>query len=164
MFRTFQVLRSAARVGRIRLTNAYDWKLEIAQQCQELGGVYIKFLQMLAVHHSTKYLVEGMGAALAFEQVPYEKIDLHHHIGNLAEQFSSIDSKPFAAGSYGQVYMGQLKTGEKVVVKVLRPSVRKTLRTDLRILTVIGAFTSLFAGTSMVNFRLMAKEFAGRHG
>jgi hypothetical protein len=84
MFRTLQVLRSALRVGRARITNAYDWKFEIARQCQELGGVYVKFLQMLAVHKSTKYLVEGMGAEMAFEQVPYEEIDLRHELGSLA--------------------------------------------------------------------------------
>ena len=62
MLRTLQVARSVFRVVWARLTSKYDWKFEIAQKCQELGGVYVKFLQMLAVHNSTKYLVEGMGA------------------------------------------------------------------------------------------------------
>lgn len=160
MFRTLQVLRSALRVGRARITNAYDWKFEIARQCQELGGVYVKFLQMLAVHKSTKYLVEGMGAEMAFEQVPYEEIDLRHELGSLAGRLQTIEPKPFAAGSYGQVYRAQLKSGEQVIVKVLRPSVRRTLRTDLRMLTIIGNVISLFTGASMVNFRMMAREFA----
>jgi predicted unusual protein kinase regulating ubiquinone biosynthesis (AarF/ABC1/UbiB family) len=160
MIRTLQVLRSVARVGLARARGAYDWKFEIAQQCQELGGVYIKFLQMLAVHKSTQYLVEGMGAELAFEQVPYEEIDLEAELGPLGSQFSKIEPTAFAAGSYGQVYMAWLKSGEQVIVKVLRPSVRRTLRTDLRLLTLIGTITSLFTGASMVNFRMMAKEFA----
>lgn len=160
MLRTFAVLQSVWRVGMARVKNAYDWKFEIAHQCQELGGVYVKFLQMLAVHKSTKYLVEGMGADMAFEQVPFEDIDLQREIGPLINRFETIESKPFAAGSYGQVYMARLKTGEQVIVKVLRPSVRKTLRTDLRILNFIGTVVSLFTGTSMVNFRMMAREFA----
>ncbi len=160
MPRTLQVLRSVWRVAAARLRGDYGWKFEIAQQCQELGGVYVKFLQMLAVHRSTKYLVEGMGAELAFEQVSYEDIDLAGQMGPLMDRFRSIESQPFAAGSYGQVYKGELLTGEKVIVKVLRPSLRRTLRTDLRLLYVIGAVTSVFTRESMVNFRAMAKEFA----
>ncbi len=160
MFRTLQVLKAAGRVVLARLRNKHDWKYEIAWQCQELGGVYVKFLQMLAVHKSTKHLVEGMGAELAFEQVPYEDIDLQREIGARVEHFASIEPQPFAAGSYGQVYLAQLKTGEKVIIKILRPSLRRTLRTDLRLLTFIGAVTSLFTRESMVDFRLMAKEFA----
>jgi ubiquinone biosynthesis protein len=78
----------------------------------------------------------------------------------LLGELQTIEPKPFAAGSYGQVYRAQLKSGEQVVVKVLRPSVRRTLRTDLRMLTTIGNVISLFTGASMVNFRMMAREFA----
>lgn len=160
MFRVFQVARSVIRIGLARMHSPYDWKFEIARQCQELGGVYVKFLQMLAVHGSTKYLVEGMGVEMAFEQVPYEDIDLQREIGSLANQLKTVDLKPFAAGSYGQVYMAYLRSGEQVVIKVLRPSVRKTLRTDLRILNIIGGVAGIFSGTSMVNFRMMAREFS----
>lgn len=160
MFRTFQVMRSMARVGLVRLTSRYDWKFEMAQQCQELGGVYVKFLQMLAVHHSTKHIVEGMGSELAFEQVPYEPIDLKRELGPLAHKFAHINPEPFAAGSYGQVYRANLQTGQEVIIKILRPSVRYTLRTDLRILTFIGRVTSWFARSSMMNFHRMAQEFA----
>lgn len=160
MFRLLQVLRSALRVLRTRLTRSYDWKVEVAQQCQELGGVYIKFLQILAVHKSTKHIVEGMGSELAFEQVPYENIDLRRELGPLMDKLSRIDAQPFAAGSYGQVYMGRLHTGEQVIVKVLRPSVRRTLATDLRILRVIGRAVAVFSGTSMVDFYAMEQEFA----
>ncbi len=160
MTRTLQVLAAVLRVGWVRCIHPYDWKFEVARQCQRLGGVYVKFLQMLAVHKSTTYLVEGMGAEMAFEQVPYETIDVEYEIGSLIRQFAQIEHKPFAAGSYGQVYMAWLHSGEQVVVKVLRPSVRRTLRTDLRIVKCIGVVASLFRGSSMVNFRLMAREFA----
>ncbi len=160
MLRTLQVARSVLRVVWARLTSKYDWKFQIAQQCQELGGVYVKFLQMLAVHNSTKYLVEGMGAEMAFEQVPYESIHLRRELGDLTEQLMSIEETPFAAGSYGQVYRAKLHSGDDVIVKVLRPSVRKTLKTDIRILNVIGLVVSWFTGSSMVNFRTMAREFS----
>lgn len=160
MLRGLQVARSALKILKTRLFRSYDWKIEMAQQCRELGGVYIKFLQMLAVHKSTKHIVDGMGSELAFEQVPYEPINVSREIGPLANKISHIDDKPFAAGSYGQVYLAQLKTGERIVVKILRPSVRRTLPTDLRILHVVGRLVAMFTGASMVNFHAMEQEFA----
>ena len=50
------------------------------------------------------------------------------------EVFSSIDPKPMAAASIGQVHRARLKTGEDVVVKVQRPGIRKTIEVDLEIL------------------------------
>lgn len=160
MPRTLQILRAAIRVAHVRLTRAYDWKFELAQQCQELGGVYVKFLQMLAVHNSTKHIVEGMGSELAFEQVPYERIDVHREVGTLVQMLESIDVEPFAAGSYGQVYMARLKSGEQVIVKILRPSVRRYLATDLRVLNFVGMVVGWFGRDSIVNFRRMAREFS----
>lgn len=160
MGRSTQILRAALVIGKARVTNPHTWKTEIAQQCLVLGGVFVKFLQMLAVHATTKHIVEDMGSELAFEQVPYEPIDLSAEIGYLRDAFSSLESEPFAAGSYGQVYMGHLRSGEQVIVKVLRPSVRRTLKTDLRWIVFVATIANWFVHSSMVNVRELAKEFA----
>lgn len=159
--RLAQVMHAMYRVLVTRLVNSYDWKFEVARQCQELGGVYIKFLQILAVHNSTKYMVQGLGSEMAFEQVAYEFIDVQAELGPLASNLYAIESQPFAAGSYGQVYRARLReNGAEVIVKILRPSVRRTLRTDLRILQVIAAAVGPFMRTSMLDVRRMMQEFA----
>ncbi len=50
------------------------------------------------------------------------------------EMFESFDRKPLAAASLGQVHKARLKTGEEVVVKVMRPGVRAIIETDLEIM------------------------------
>lgn len=161
MIRFAQVLYSVCRVIIARMVNSYDWKFEVARQCQELGGVYTKFLQILAVHNKTKYLVQGLGSDLAFEHVPYEDIDIDAELGPVASRLYDFEREPFAAGSYGQVYRGRLReNGAQVIVKILRPTVRRTLKTDLFLLKIIAAFVSPFARTSMLDIRRIVREFA----
>ena len=50
------------------------------------------------------------------------------------EVFAEFDETPIASASIAQVYKARLKTGEEVVVKVLRPGLRKIIDADLRLL------------------------------
>lgn len=52
----------------------------------------------------------------------------------LDDVFLSLDEKPLGSASIGQVYKGQLVTGETVAVKVQRPNIENTVRNDLEIL------------------------------
>lgn len=160
MIRMVQVLYALSTILLTRMVNPYDWRGEFVKQLQELGGVYVKFLQILAVHNSTKYIVQGLGSELAFEQVPYEYIDIDREIGPVASRLYDLEREPFAAGSYGQVYRARLReNGNQVIVKILRPSVRRTLKTDLFMLRFIVAFVGPFTRTSMLDVVRMVREF-----
>src|SRR2546426_10139453 len=52
--------------------------------------------------------------------------------------FASIDSEPLAAGTIGQVHKATLESGERVVVKVQRPSARDEIMRDLGLLELFG--------------------------
>lgn len=52
----------------------------------------------------------------------------------LDSTFASFEQTPLAAASIGQVHFARLHTGEKVAVKIQRPGIDKTIRTDLEIL------------------------------
>lgn len=54
------------------------------------------------------------------------------------EMFSDFRTTPLAAASIGQVHYAVLKTGERVAVKIQRPSIRKIIETDLEILRDIA--------------------------
>lgn len=160
MRRFLQILRTAVIIGKTRLFDPYAWQQEVVAQCERLGGVYIKFIQMLAVHESTKHWVGQASVDAAYENVPYEPIDVHAELGPSISNFTYIETEPFAAGSYGQVYKAQLNDGQDVIVKILRPSIRKTLKHDLRIMSRITGVLGWFSKASIIDIRAMTQEFA----
>jgi len=52
--------------------------------------------------------------------------------------FESIEPTPLAAGTIGQVHRARLATGERVVVKVQRPTARDEIEQDLALLEVFA--------------------------
>src|SRR5690606_21174937 len=56
---------------------------------------------------------------------------------NWNEVFASIDEEPIGTASIGVVYRAALHDGQKVVVKIRRPHIAKTLLTDFEILLFI---------------------------
>lgn len=53
--------------------------------------------------------------------------------------FMIFDDKPVGSASIGQVHRAMLHTGEDVAVKIQRPNIEKTVRTDLEILRHLAA-------------------------
>lgn len=130
----------------------------------ELGGVYVKFLQALIIR-SDIFTDQSLSHQIrVYENVEPETIDLPatlaREIGpHWRQQFESIDTMPFAAGSFGQVYRARLIGGGDVIIKVLRPSLTKTLRYDLRLLGVIVNIASIVKSDSMMDLKTIYQDF-----
>lgn len=135
------------------------------QTFEGLGGVYVKFLQILILDHEFLRGWAGPAEYDVFENVDYEEIDLAEllkaEMPNYEQHFLSIELQPFAAGSFAQVYRGRLRDNTEVVLKVLRPSLSKTLRSDLRLLGWIVRLTGTLRKTaaSAVNLREFFRGF-----
>ncbi|MCB1251154.1 MAG: AarF/ABC1/UbiB kinase family protein [Acidimicrobiales bacterium] len=54
--------------------------------------------------------------------------------------FATFDRTPLAAASIAQVHAATLRTGERVVVKVQRPTVAKLVKDDIRIMAWLAPF------------------------
>ncbi|MTA75264.1 MAG: AarF/ABC1/UbiB kinase family protein, partial [Actinobacteria bacterium] len=54
--------------------------------------------------------------------------------------FSRFERTPIAAASIAQVHSAQLITGEEVVVKVQRPTIRKQVQSDLKVMSWLAPF------------------------
>ena len=52
--------------------------------------------------------------------------------------FEQFDEKPLAAASIAQVHVARLRSGEDVVVKVMRPGVRERIERDLEVMHVLA--------------------------
>lgn len=122
----------------------------ICEEFLKLGGIYVKFLQGVLLQSDVMKNWEGKNKYKVFESVPVVPIDTHQLIEQQLKQpldkvFSYVNKKPFATGSFGQVYEATLLNGNKVIIKILRPHIRKILKFDLRLLSIIAKlFTSDF--------------------
>ncbi len=127
-----------------------------------LGGIYIKFLQIIVLNLNANDQDNFVDLLAVYEHSQPDALDLQGYLRRRGyaklDRFSQIDSQPFATGSFGQVYHATLATGESVVVKVLRPSVMKYLRSDLRLLSLLSWTYSLFDRQRLINFRQIFSE------
>lgn len=113
---------------------------------QALGPVFIKFGQMLSTRRDL--LAPAIANELArlqdnvapFSSDAAKAIILKSlNIPTLDVVFSSFEEKPLASASIAQVHAGTLKSnGEDIVVKVLRPGIRKTIDADMELLYTLA--------------------------
>ena len=125
----------------------------ICDEMVSLGGVYVKFLQGVLLNGKVMRQWANPDRLKIFENLETEPLDIvgimrHEIPPELLGQITHIQPEPFAAGSFGQVYLGQHANGRHIVIKVLRPQVRELLRHDLRLL---GIFAKRFTAGEYQN-------------
>ena len=59
--------------------------------------------------------------------------------GKIEDLFASFSSKPLASASVAQVHTAKLLSGEDVVIKVIRPGIKKIIGQDIALLKSIAA-------------------------
>lgn len=114
--------------------------------CEEflsLGGVYIKFMQGVLFDTPVMKRWHSPARLKIFEDLDSEPVDIVQVLRNelppeRLKDIALVQPQPFAAGSFGQVYLGQHANGQKIIIKVLRPMVRELLKYDLRLLSMFG--------------------------
>ncbi|MDB5558317.1 MAG: transporter [Enterovirga sp.] len=143
-------LRAVAPLARWRTPSVDVTKLSqperVRRAIEALGPTFIKLGQILASR--TDLLPPAWTDELSklHSQVvplPWEQMapQLELALGGPPEDvFAEFDRTPIASASIAQVYKARLATGESVIVKVLRPGLRRIIDADLRL---IGHATSL---------------------
>lgn len=138
----------------------------ICEEFMSLGGVYIKFLQGVLLRSEVMKKWHNPEKLKIFENLDHEPIEigsfLQRELGSeRLSQIALIQPEPFAAGSFGQVYYAQLRNGDTVIVKVLRPMIRETLQHDIKLLSRFykSFFLKMYKNMS-VNLDDAFKEFA----
>lgn len=112
----------------------------VRKTLEDLGPTYVKLGQLMStrpdilppdfIAELAKLLdsVPPFPAALARRRIEEE-------LGQPIEAlYATFDSTPVASASIGQVHYATLHSGERVVVKVQRPNIRRTIGSDLGLL------------------------------
>ncbi len=113
---------------------------------ERLGPTYIKLAQIISSGEGL-FPPELVGElSKCRDQVPSEEFAqvravVEAELGApLSEVFSHFEEKPIAAASIAQVHAATLVSGEEVVVKVQRPTIRSLVHSDLRVMSWLAPF------------------------
>ncbi len=136
------VSKGLIRFGPVKKLDIFGMPVPVRARkvLEELGPTFIKLGQIL----STRPDVIPLELCKEFEKlqddVPsfeYKKVEevIRNELKNPVDTiFNNFSRTPVAAASLSQVHFAELKTGEKGVVKIQRPDIRKVITTDLKIL------------------------------
>lgn len=115
--------------------------VRLREAFEELGPTFVKLGQVLSTRPDV--IPEGLideltrlqdnVAPLAYDTV---KKVIEAELGRKVEEaYAYFNPQPLASASIGQVHEARLHSGEKVVVKVQRPDIRRTIENDVALLT-----------------------------
>jgi len=112
----------------------------IREALEELGPIFVKFGQSLSTRQDL--LPDDVGPELARLQDKVPPFPGEAAVAMLekaygkpvGEVFAEFETEALAAASIAQVHLARLRSGEQVVVKVLRPDVRQHIERDLEVL------------------------------
>lgn len=137
----------------------------------DMGGVMIKLGQFLSSRvdvlpiEVTQELQGLQDEVPPADNGPVFEL-LRTQLGDLSQRFETIETKPLAAASLGQVYRARLRAaegirGEAVVIKVQRPGIESLVRTDLAALRVVAGWLMRYKPIrKRANTPALMEEFA----
>jgi len=150
LFRPVRFLRFLSPVYWLRKGEPQPFSVRIRRALEDLGPIFIKFGQVLSTRRDllpddiADELTKLQDAVAPFPGVQARAIMEKAYGKPLEEVFDSFDETPLASASVAQVHAARLKSGEDVVVKVLRPGIDKTIRRDVSLLYTIAGLANRY--------------------
>ena len=117
---------------------------------EELGPIFVKFGQALSTRRDllppdiADELSKLQDAVPPFDVKQAKNIIEKTYGKSVNSVFERFDSEPLAAASIAQVHTAKLKTGQEVIVKILRPGVKNQIENDLSVLHVIAGLADRY--------------------
>ena len=123
----------------------------IRRALEDLGPVFIKFGQMLSTRRDlladdiADELQLLQDAVPPFSNKKAQEIVEKAFGQTLEELFDVFEKAPLASASVAQVHAARLKSGDEVVVKVLRPDIMPVIKRDISLLYIIAEWASRYS-------------------
>lgn len=140
-------------------------EVRLRKALEALGPIYVKFGQ--AISTRPDLLPPEMARELAKLQDDVPPFD--HQIAikmieqslkmPVTEAFAQFDDTVLASASIAQVHTATLHNGEQVIVKVVRPNIDKTIRSDLGLMALFSRLINLIPEVKRLRLPEVVKEF-----
>jgi ubiquinone biosynthesis protein len=124
--------------------------VQLRRRLERLGPTYIKLGQILSLREDLlpASITEELKKLLdKLPAVPYPTFFelVSRHLGRpVDEVFAHIRTRPLGSASIGQTHLATLHTGEQVILKVVKPGIRSTLKRDTFLLRSLGRILQFF--------------------
>ena len=140
---------------------------EVRETLEELGVVFLKFGQILAMRRDLLPVAYTKELELLHDQLPPMSIAvvrarIKAELGApVTELFSTFAEAPLGAATIAQVHEATTLDGQHVAVKVQRPGLKVKIATDIAALTYLVALgEKLFPRLRAMDLPVVVREFA----
>ena len=144
LFRPIRFLRFLSPFYLAQLGKRPPRGVRIRRALEDLGPIYVKFGQILSTRRDllpddiAEELTKLQDSVPPFPGDKAQKL-IEQALGGPVEQFfDDFEPTPLASASIAQVHPARLKDGTEVVVKVVRPGIKKTIDRDMQLLMTIA--------------------------
>ena len=139
---------------------------KLALYLESLGPIFTKFGQLLSTRtdildsETAKALQNLTDSCKPFKVSIFKEI-VEKELGDKIENiFNTFDENPLAAASLAQVHCATLKNGDFVVVKALRPKIKRKVAKNLRLLKAAAKiFTYLYKDSHRIKANEVINDY-----
>ncbi len=123
----------------------------VREALEDLGPIFIKFGQMLSTRRDllpddiADELEKLQDSVPPFPGSRSKRIIEKAFNCDIDDLFADFELQPLASASIAQVHAGRLKSGEDIVVKVLRPDVLPIIKRDISLLYIIAGLAAKYS-------------------
>lgn len=133
---------------------------------EELGPIFVKFGQILSTRQDllpndiAEELEKLQDRVPPFSSLTAKKIVEKAYGLPVSELFAEFDMNPLASASIAQVHAATLHNGKSVVVKILRPNMKKIINRDISLFyTLAGLIERFWVHGKRLRPRAIVAEF-----
>ncbi len=123
----------------------------LRKACEDLGPIFIKFGQLLSTRPDLvpadiiEELDHLQDNVPPFDNGTFKSLVEKALDAPVEECFAEFSAEPLASASVAQVHAATLKTGEEVVIKIVRPGIEKIIEKDVALLQLVARLLARFS-------------------
>lgn len=120
------------------------FQVQLRKRLELLGSTYVKLGQIMSIREDLlpKIVTDELKNLLdRLPPVSSESIKkiIEKNLNKAVDQlFSSFNEVPLASASIAQVHLATTMEGDRIVVKVIKPGIRSSILTDIKLLKYVG--------------------------